>query len=80
LVDLVALQAVASPTGSSKALRVAAEIYKMDVGAITTKVMQEFATKDKTKAAKTTAPKPTAKGAKKLLRSEPRIELLWSLH
>jgi hypothetical protein len=52
----------------------------MDVGAITTKVMQEFATKDKTKAAKTTAPKPTAKGAKKLLRSEPRIELLWSLH
>ena len=47
MVDLVALQAVASPTGSSKALRVAAEIYKMDVGAITTKVKQEFATKDK---------------------------------
>jgi hypothetical protein len=38
----------------------------MDVGAITTKVKQEFATKDKAKAAKTASlPKPAAKGTKK---------------
>jgi len=65
LVELVVLQAAASPNESSKALREAAEFYKVDVGAITTKVKQEFATKDKAKAAKTAAPKPAAKGAKK---------------
>jgi ParB family chromosome partitioning protein len=43
----------------------AAEFYKVNVGAITTKVKQEFATKDKAKAAKTATPKPTAKGSKK---------------
>jgi ParB family chromosome partitioning protein len=51
LVELAVLQAAASPNESSKALREAAEFYKVDVGAITTKVKQEFATKDKTKAA-----------------------------
>jgi ParB family transcriptional regulator, chromosome partitioning protein len=65
LVELAVLQTAASPHESSKALREAAEFYKVDVGAITTKVKQEFATKDKAKAAKTAAPKPTAKGAKK---------------
>ena len=65
LVELAILQAATSSTESSKALREAAEFYKVDVGAITTKVKQEFATKDKAKAAKTASPKPTAKGTKK---------------
>jgi ParB family chromosome partitioning protein len=65
LVELAVLQAAASPNESSKALREAAEFYKVDVGAITAKIKQEFATKDKAKAAKTATPKPTAKGAKK---------------
>jgi len=66
LVELAVLQAAASPNESSKALREAAEFYKVDVGAITTKVKQEFATKDKAKAAKTASErKPTAKGTKK---------------
>ena len=60
LVELAVLLAAASPTESSKALRETAEFYKVDVGAITTKVKQ-----DKAKAAKTATPKPTAKGAKK---------------
>jgi ParB family chromosome partitioning protein len=64
LVELAVLQAAASPNESSKALREAAEFYKVDVGAITAKVKQEFAAKDKAKAAKTATPKPTAKGAK----------------
>jgi ParB family chromosome partitioning protein len=66
LVELAVLQAAASPNESSKALREAAEFYKVDVEAITTKVKQEFATKDKVKAAKTASErKPTAKGTKK---------------
>ena len=66
MVELVVLQAAASPNESGKALREAAEFYKVDVGAITAKVKQEFAAKDKTKTAKTTAiPKPSAKGIKK---------------
>jgi ParB family chromosome partitioning protein len=64
LVEVAVLQS-ASPNESSKALREAAEFYKVDVGAITIKVKQEFSTKDKAKAAKTAAPKPTAKGTKK---------------
>jgi ParB family chromosome partitioning protein len=65
LVELAVLQAAASPNESSRALREAAEFYKVDVGAITTKVKQEFAMKDKAKAAKTATPKPTAKIVKK---------------
>ena len=65
MVELAVLQAAASPNESGKALHDAAEFYKVDVGAITTKVKQEFATKDKAKAAKTAAPKPTAKDTKR---------------
>jgi hypothetical protein len=65
LVELAVLQAAASPNESGKALREAAEFYKVDVGAITTKVKQGFVTKDKAKAAKMAASKPTANGAKK---------------
>ena len=64
LVELAVLQAAASPNESSKALREAAEFYKVDVGAITTEVRQELATKEKAKAAKTATPKPAAKGTK----------------
>ena len=46
---------------SAKALREAAEFYKVDVAAITVKVKQEFAAKDKAKATKKAAPKPPAK-------------------
>jgi ParB family chromosome partitioning protein len=65
LIELAVLQA-ASASDPSKALREAAEFYKVDVGAITARVKQEFATKDKSKAPKI-APgrKPTAKGTKK---------------
>ena len=59
MVELAVLKAAASPTESSIALCEAAEFYKVDVGAITAKVKQEFATKDKAKAAKTGASKPT---------------------
>ena len=66
LVELSVLHAAASPNESSKALREAAEFYKVDVGAITTKVKQEFATKDKSKFLKTAAvQRPAAKGIKK---------------
>ena len=37
------------PTNTGKALREAAEFYKVDVAAITAKVKQEFAAKDKAK-------------------------------
>ena len=66
LVELAVLQAAASPNESSKALREAAEFYKVDIGAITTKVKQEFAAKDKAKTAKTASGrKPTAKSTRK---------------
>ena len=64
LVELSILQTLHSQSDSSKALREAAEFYKVDVAAITTKVKQEFAAKDKTKAAKPATAKPPAKAAK----------------
>jgi ParB family chromosome partitioning protein len=64
LVELAVLQAAASPNESGKALRDASEFYKVDVGAITTKVKQEFVAKEKAKAAKKPAPKPSSKAAK----------------
>ena len=64
LVELAVLQAAASPNEPGKALREAAEFYKVDVGAITAKVKQEFAAKEKAKAAKKPALKPSSKAAK----------------
>jgi ParB family chromosome partitioning protein len=61
LVALAILQGAHSPNESAKALREAAEFYKVDVAAITVKVKQEFAAKDKAKATKKAAPKPPAK-------------------
>ena len=52
LLAITVLQSAHSPNESAKALREAAEFYKVDVAAITTKVKQEFATKEKTQAAR----------------------------
>jgi ParB family chromosome partitioning protein len=48
----------ASRGNASHVLREAAEFYKVDVAAITTTVKQDFAAKEKAKAAKTVKPKP----------------------
>jgi ParB family chromosome partitioning protein len=64
LVKLAILQKVHSPTDSGSALREAAEYYKVDVAAVTATVKQEFAAKEKAKAAKKTTTKPAAKSAK----------------
>jgi ParB family chromosome partitioning protein len=61
LVAITVLQAAHSPTESAKALREAAEFYKVDVAAITSKVKQEFAAKEKVTAEKKASPKPSAK-------------------
>jgi ParB family chromosome partitioning protein len=50
---------------ASHVLRDAAEFYKVDVAAITTKVKLEFAAKEKAKAAKTVTPKQPAKAPSK---------------
>jgi len=50
LVAIAVLQSAHSPTESAKALRDAAEFYKVDVAAITAKVKQDFAAKEKTQA------------------------------
>jgi ParB family chromosome partitioning protein len=52
LVAITVLQSAHSPNESAKALREAAEFYKVDVAAITSKVKQEFAAKEKTQAAR----------------------------
>jgi ParB family chromosome partitioning protein len=65
LVEAVILYSAQSANDASRVLRDAADIYKVDVTAITTKVKQEFAAKDKTKAAQETTVKRPAKAAKK---------------
>jgi ParB family chromosome partitioning protein len=52
LVAITVLQSAHSPNESAKALREAAEFYKVDVATITAKVKQEFAAKEKTQAAR----------------------------
>jgi len=52
LVAITVLQSAHSSNESAKALREAAEFYKVDVATITTKVKQEFAEKEKTQAAR----------------------------
>jgi ParB family chromosome partitioning protein len=64
LVEVVILHSTHSPTDSGKVLKEAAELYKVDVSAITAKVKQEFAAKDKAKAVKKTRPQPPAKAVK----------------
>jgi ParB family chromosome partitioning protein len=57
LVAITILQAAHSPNESAKALREAAEFYKVDVAAITAKIKQEFAAKEKVQAARKAADK-----------------------
>ena len=64
LVAITILQAAHSPNESAKALREAAEFYKVDVAAITAKVKQELAAKEKTQAAR--------KATEKVKPSQPR--------
>jgi ParB family chromosome partitioning protein len=64
LMEIVILHSTHSPTDSGKVLKEAAEFYKVDVAAITAKVKQEFAAKDKAKAVKKITPKPPAKAVK----------------
>ena len=65
LVAITVLQSAHSSNESAKALREAAEFYKVDVAAITAKVKQEFAAKENAKETKKAAPKPVAKATKK---------------
>ena len=65
LVAITVLQLAHSPNESAKALREAAEFYKVDVAAITTKVKQEFAAKEKAQTEKKAAPKPPTKAPSK---------------
>jgi ParB family chromosome partitioning protein len=65
LVEIVILHSAGTANDSSKLLKEAAEFYKVDINAITTKVKQEFAAKDKAGVAKKAAPKPAAKAEKK---------------
>jgi ParB family chromosome partitioning protein len=65
LVAITVLQTAHSSNESAKALREAAEFYKVDVAAITNKVKQEFAAKEKAETAKKATPKQPAKIAKK---------------
>ena len=53
---------------ASHVLRDAAEFYKVDVAAISTQIKQEFATKEKVKAAKKAAPKSPARTLTKAAR------------
>jgi ParB family chromosome partitioning protein len=55
LVAITILQSAHSSNESAKALREAAEFYKVDVAAITAKVKQEFAAKEKAQATRKTA-------------------------
>jgi ParB family chromosome partitioning protein len=66
LVEIVILHSTHSPTDSGKALKEAADLYKVDVNAITIKVKREFSAKDKTKAVKKATPQPPAKTVKRV--------------
>lgn len=65
LVEVAVLQSAHSTTDAAKTLHEAAELYKVDVAAITAKIKQEFAAKDKAKEAKKAAPKPAPKRTQK---------------
>ena len=68
LVAITVLQTAHSSNESAKAQREAAEFYKVDVAAITTKVKQEFAAKEKVSAEKKATPKPQTKAPSKAVK------------
>ena len=61
VVETAILLSMHNQADAAKILRDAAHAYKVDVDAISATVKQEFAAKEKGKAAKKAAPKPTAK-------------------
>jgi len=63
--EVVILHSASSVNGSGKRLKDAAEFYRVDVNAITAKVKQEFAAKDKPRATKKPVPKPPTKAVRK---------------
>jgi ParB family chromosome partitioning protein len=65
LVQAAILLSMRDQTDAAKILREAAQVYKVDVEAISAKVRQEFAAKEKAKSAKKPAPKPQTKATKK---------------
>ncbi len=65
LVETVILLSMRTDTDTVKVLRDAAQTYKVDIEAISAKVKQEFAAKEKAKATKKATSKPPAKAAKK---------------
>jgi len=52
-------------TDTARILRDAAQVYKVDVDAISASVKQEFAAKEKSKGTKKLPPKPQPKSGKK---------------
>ena len=66
LVEAVILLSMHNQTDTAKILRDAAQVYKVDIEAISATVKQEFAAKEKAKGAKTAAPNPPAKAQSKL--------------
>ena len=65
LVETVILLSMRPEADSAKALRDAAQTYKVDIEAITANVKQEFAAKEKAMSAKKPASKPAAKPTKR---------------
>jgi hypothetical protein len=70
----------ASRGNASHVLRDAAEFYKVDVAAITATVKQEFAAKEKAKAAKTATPKPAVKAPAKTRRKQRSVDIQSSMY
>jgi len=68
LVAITVLQTAHSSNESAKALREAAEFYKVDVAAITAKIKAEFAAKEKVTAEKKATPKPPTKAPSKAIK------------
>ena len=65
LVEIVILHSANSVGDSGKLLKEAADLYKVDVNAITAKVKQEFAAKEKARAVNKSTPKPRTKTTKR---------------
>ena len=65
MVEVVILVSAQSANDNGRTLREAAEVYKVDVSAISANVKREFASKNKAKTANQATPKPAAKAAKK---------------
>ena len=65
MVETVILLSMHNQADAAKILGDAAHVYKVDVDAISSTVMQEFAAKDKGKTSKKAAPRSALKPAKK---------------